>query len=81
MKTKQPERSQVELKNCPPWMPGHKLTEKCHLGLSKYLKIPMTTMLMLSRMRERGTNKMLKKKFRRPPSWQLFLHPTKKRAS
>ena len=44
---------------------------ECHLELSKYLKILMTMML-----KERGTNKMLKKKFRRPPSWQVFLHPT-----
>ena len=80
MQTKKLGRSQVELQNCLPWMPHHKLMAECHLELSKYLKIPMTMMLMCSRMKERWTNKILKKKFRRPPSWQVFLHPTQKRS-
>ena len=53
---------------------------ECYLELSKYLKIPMTMTLMWSRMKERGTNKMVKKKFRRPPSWQVFPHPAQKRS-
>ena len=51
-----------------------------HLELSKYLKIPMTMLLMWSRMKERRSNMMVKTKFRKPPSWQLFLHLTQKRS-
>ena len=53
---------------------------ECYLELSKYLKIPMTMMLMWSRMKERGTNMMAKNKFRKPPSWQVFRHRTQERS-